>query len=122
MNKCPFSPEINIYSKKIVSKTYNNLPFNERNDNYIKQKKENMIKLREEIDKEIKDKFIPKINEKSKIIFENNNNNLYIDYNLNENNVYNRLYKNKYCNNNNIELDKNDFTDNKPKNNINEIR
>ena len=126
MNKYSFAPELNKYSKKIMNKTCNNIPFNERNDNYIKQRKENMIKLREEIDKEIKEKSIPKINEKSKTIYANQNciNIIDSDYsqNENENNVFNRLYENKYFSNNIIlELDKDDFTDIKPKNNINEI-
>ena len=125
MNKYNFKPNINNYSKKLMNKSYNNVSFNERNDNYIKQKKENINKLREEIDKQIKDKSIPKINEKSKIILnrQNNiNNNFNTEYNPNENNVYNRLYENKYCSNNiNIELDKNDFIDIKPKNNTYEI-
>ena len=124
MNKCSFVPELNNYSKKIMNRAYNKIGFNERNDNYIKQKKENMMKLREEIDKEIKDKSVPKINETSKIIFANQYN-----YNtINENNVYDRLYENNYYNNNNndnnddIELNKNDVNDNmKTKNNLYEI-
>ena len=121
MNKCSFSPIINNYSKKIMKKN-NNISFNERNDNYIKQKNENIIKIREEINKEIRDKYAYKMNEKSKVMLENlNNNNLITDFNLNEKNVFNRLYKNNYYINSNIELDKNDFNDIKPRNNIYEI-
>ena len=123
LNKCSFAPEINNYSKKIMNKINNKVPFNERNDNYIKQQKENMNKLREEIDKKIKEKSIPKMNEMSKIILMNkNNNNSFSDNFQIENNVYNRLYENKYYSNDiNIELDKNDFTNIKQNNNINEI-
>ena len=122
MNKCSFSPNINRYSKKIMKKN-NNVSFNERNDNYIKYKKENLMKIREEIKKEIIDKCIPKTNEKSKVILENQiNNNFFTDYNRKENNVFNRLYENKYNRNNtNLELDKNDFNDIKPRNNYYEI-
>ena len=92
-----------------MNRTYNNIHFNERNDNFIKQKKENMIKLCEEIDKETKEKSIPKINEESKIILANQYNNNYI----NDINVYNRLYENNYYSNNNINLNENnnDLTD-----------
>ena len=129
MNKCTFVPDINNYSKKIMNRINYNVSFNERNDNYIKQRKENMMKLREEIDKEIKEKSIPKINEKSKIILsKQNNKNYFTDYSQienekeTENNVYNRLYENRY-NTNNIQrdLDINDFIDTKPRSTLNEI-
>ena len=82
-----------------------------------------MIKLREEIDKKLKENSIPKVNEMSKIILVNkNNNNSFSDNLQNENNVYNRLYENNYYSNDiKIELDKSDFSDIKPKNNTEEI-
>lgn len=129
MNKCTFAPDINNYSKKIMNKINYNVSFNERNENYIKQRKENIMKLREEIDKEIKEKSIPKINEKSKIILsKQNNKNYFTEYSQienekeTENNVYNRLYENRYTTNNiQSDLDKNDFIDTKPRNTMNEI-
>ena len=96
LDKCSFNPEINNVSKKLVNKTYNNLSFNERNENYIKHKKENILKLRQEIDKTIEEK-------NPKKIFHTNN----------ENKVYDRLYENNYYSNNiNINLDKSNFNEN----------
>ena len=99
MDKCSFNPEINIHSKKIMNKIHNNLSFNERNENYIKHKKESLLKLREEIDKKIEEQNLKKINSTKN----NKNNN-------NELNVYDRLYENNYYSNLiNINLDKNNF-------------
>ena len=105
LDKCTFAPDINNHSKNIMNKT-NNLSFNERNENYIKQRKENIIKLREEIDKELNEKLKVKNNEKIK---------------TDENNVYDRLYENKYYSNMiNINLDTNDINEKLiQKNNIN---
>ena len=101
MDKCSFNPEINNVSKKIMNKTYNNISFNERNENYIKHKKESLLKLRKEIDKEINEKCSNKINNKN----ETKN-----TENTNEVNVYDRLYENKYYSNMiNINTDRNDF-------------
>jgi len=129
MNKCTFAPDINNHSKAIMNRINSNVSFNERNDNYIKQRKENIMKMREEIDKKIKEKSIPKINEKSKIILsKQNNKNYFTEYSQienekeTENNVYNRLYENRYNTNNvQTDLDKNDFIDIKPRNTTNEI-
>ena len=100
MDKCSFNPEINNVSKKIMNKTYNNISFNERNENYIKHKKESLLKLRQEIDKEINEKCSNKINNKDN----------YNKVNTNEINVYDRLYENKYYSNMiNINTDRNDF-------------
>lgn len=120
MDECTFAPKLNNYSKKIMNRTYSNIHFNERNDNFIKQKKENMIKLCEEIDKKAKEKSIPKINEESKIILANQYNNNYI----NDINVYNRLYENNYYSNNNINLNENnnDLTDIKLNNKMHGIK
>ena len=95
MDKCSFNPEINNVSKKIMKKTNNNLSFNERNENYIKHKKESILKLREEIDKKINEQNLKKIKK---------------DINKDEINVYDRLYENKYYSNMiNINLEKNDL-------------
>ena len=110
LDKCSFNPEINSFSKKIMNKTGNNLSFNERNDNYIKYKKESILKLREEIDKKIESKNQTKINT-------NNKNNDDVK-------VYDRLYENNYYSNMiNINLDKNDFNNEiTQKNNNKEIK
>ena len=113
MDKCSFNPEINTHSKKIMNKTHNNLSFNERNENYIKHKKESLLKLREEIDKKIEEQNSKKINSTK-----NNNNN-----NNTELNVYDRLYENNYYSNLiNINLDKSNFNKTQTQNsNIKEI-
>ena len=90
LDKCSFNPEINNVSKKIMKKTYNNLPFNERNENYIKHKKESLLKLREEIDKEINEKSLNKINNKNETKNKENKSEI---------NVYDRLFENKYYSN-----------------------
>ena len=117
MDKCSFNPEINNTSKKIMNKTYNNLSFNERNENYIKHKKESLMKLRKDIDEQI-NKNCSNINNNI-----NNTNNKTKD----EINVYDRLYENKYYSNLiNINLTPSDIDINKNttknhKNNTSEI-
>ena len=86
MVKCSFNPEINTTSKKIMNKTFNNLSFNERNENYIKHKKESLMKLRKDIDEQI--------NKNCQNIHNNINNKTKDDIN-----VYDRLYENKYYSN-----------------------
>jgi hypothetical protein len=83
-----FKPEINNYSKVLMDK-YQKKPIYERNEEFEKQKIDNIIKMRQEIEKEQKEKCKPLINEKSKklaLMNRNNNSEPYED-------VYERLYK-----------------------------
>ena len=83
-----FTPEINNYSKVLMDK-YKKKPIYERNEEFEKQKIDNIIRMRQEIEKEQKEKCKPLINEKSKklaLMNRNNNNEAYED-------VYERLYK-----------------------------
>ena len=105
MDKCSFNPEINTTSKKIMNKTYNNLSFNERNENYIKHKKESLMKLRKDIDEQI--------NKNCNNIHIHNNHNIN-NKTEDEMNVYDRLYENKYYSNLiNINLTPNEIDINK---------
>ena len=114
MDKCSFNPEINTTSKKIMNKTFNNLSFNERNENYIKRKKESLLKLRKDIDEQI--------NKNCQNIHNNINNKTKDDIN-----VYDRLYENKYYSNLiniNLTPNENDINKNKTintKNNTHEL-
>ena len=86
-----FIPEINVYSKMLMDK-YQKKPIYIRNEEFEKQKTENIIRMRQEIEKEQKEKCKPLINEKSrKIALMNRNNNKNEDNY--EEDVYERLYK-----------------------------
>ena len=86
-----FTPEINVYSKMLMDK-YQKKPIYIRNEEFEKQKTENIIRMRQEIEKEQKEKCKPLINEKSrKIALMNRNNNKNEDNY--EEDVYERLYK-----------------------------
>ena len=87
-----FTPEINNYSKMLMDK-YQKKPIYERNEEFEKQKIDNIIKMRQEIEKEQKEKCKPIINEKSRklaLINKNSNKN---GYNDQYEDVYERLYK-----------------------------
>ena len=84
-----FIPEINTYSKMLMDK-YEQKPIYERNEDFEKQKTNNIIKMRLEIEKEQKEKCKPKINSKSRKIAEMQRNNK--DYEEYED-VYERLYR-----------------------------
>ena len=84
-----FTPEINNYSKVLMDK-YQKKPIYERNEEFEKQKIDNIIRMRQEIEKEQKEKCKPLINEKSKkLALMNRNNNSGEPYE----DVYERLYK-----------------------------
>ena len=59
-----FTPEINSYSKVLMDK-YQKKPIYERNEEFEKQKTDNIIRMRKEIEKEQKERCKPSINEKS---------------------------------------------------------
>ena len=84
-----FAPEINNYSKILMDK-YQKKPIYERNEEFEKQKIDNIIRMRQEIEKEQKERCKPLINDKSRKLAEQNRNNRndeeYED-------VYERLYK-----------------------------
>lgn len=84
-----FIPEINTYSKMLMDK-YEQKPIYERNEDFEKQKTNNIIKMRQEIEKEQKERCKPKINSKSRKIAEMQRNNKdYEEYK----DVYERLYR-----------------------------
>ena len=84
-----FAPEINNYSKILMEK-YQKKPIYERNEEFEKQKIDNIIRMRQEIEKEQRERCKPLINDKSRKLAEQNRNNRndeeYED-------VYERLYK-----------------------------
>ena len=84
-----FTPEINAYSKILMDK-YEQKPIYERNEDFEKQKTNNIIKIRQEIEKEQKERCKPKINSKSRKIAQmQRNNGEYEEYE----DVYERLYR-----------------------------
>ena len=84
-----FTPEINPFSKVLMDK-YEQKPIYERNEDFEKNKTNNIIKLRQEIEKEQKERCKPKINPNSrKIVQMQRNNEGYEEYE----DVYDRLYK-----------------------------
>ena len=85
-----FIPEINPYSKILMDK-YELKPIYERNEDFEKQKLNNIIKKRQEIEKEQKQRCKPKINSNSKKIVENQKNNG-LGFSPYED-VYEKLYK-----------------------------
>ena len=85
-----FAPEINPYSKMLMDK-YELKPIYERNEDFEKQKLNNIIKKRQEIEKEQKQRCKPKINSNSKKIVENQKNNG-LGFSPYED-VYEKLYK-----------------------------
>ena len=88
-----FTPEINHNSKLLMNK-YQNKPIYERNEEFEKQKTDNIIRMRLEIEKEQKERCKPLINENSrKIALMNRNNNNKNDYGEQYEDVYERLYK-----------------------------
>ena len=87
-----FTPEINTYSKILMEKYDNQKkPIYERNEDFEKQKTDNIIKMRQEIENEQKKNCKPKINSNSRKIAEirNNEKKYYDEYE----DVYDRLYK-----------------------------
>ena len=84
-----FTPEINPFSKVLMDK-YEQKPIYERNEDFEKNKTNNIIKLRQEIEKEQKERCKPKINPNSRKIVQMQRNNVgYEEYE----DVYDRLYK-----------------------------
>ena len=84
-----FTPEINPFSKVLMDK-YEQKPIYERNEDFEKNKTNNIIKLRQEIEKEQKERCKPKINHNSRKIVQMQRNNVgYEEYE----DVYDRLYK-----------------------------
>ena len=83
-----FTPEINTYSKLLMDK-YEQKPIYERNEDFEKNKTNNIIKMRQEIEKEQKENCKPKINPNSKKLAQMRNNADYEPYE----DVYERLYK-----------------------------
>ena len=90
-----FTPQINTYSKILMEK-YKQKPIYERNEDFEKQKADNIIKMRQEREKEEKERCKPLINEKSRKIALMNRHNNYNEYGENyQEDVYERLYKEK---------------------------
>ena len=88
-----FTPEINHNSKLLMNK-YQNKPIYERNEEFEKQKTDNIIRMRLEIEKEQKERCKPLINENSrKIALMNRNNNNKNESGEQYEDVYERLYK-----------------------------
>ena len=87
-----FTPEINSYSKILVGK-HQKKPIYERNKEFQKQKKDNIIKMRKDIEKEQKERCKLLINEKSRKIASQNRYNHKKGYNEKYEDVYERLYK-----------------------------
>ena len=84
-----FTPEINPFSKLLMDK-YEQKPIYERNEDFEKNKTNNIIKLRQEIEKEQKERCKPRINPNSRKIAQmQRNNNGFEEYE----DVYERLYK-----------------------------
>ena len=84
-----FTPEINTYSKLLMDK-YEQKPIYERNEDFTKNKTNNIIKMRQEIEKEQKERCKPKINPNSrKMVQMQRNYGEYYEYE----DVYDRLYK-----------------------------
>ena len=88
---CSFNPEINDHSKILMDK-YQKKSIYERNEEFEKNKTENIYKIRQRIEKEQKEKYRPKINENSRklalmsrINNKNDSDNSYED-------IYDRLY------------------------------
>jgi hypothetical protein len=87
-----FIPEINNYSKLLMDK-YNKKSIYERNEEFEKQKTDNIIRMRQEIEKSQKEKCIPIINENSRKIALINRNNNKNEFEGQYEDVYERLYK-----------------------------
>ena len=87
-----FTPEINSYSKVLMDK-YQKKPIYERNEEFEKQKTDNIIRMRKEIEKEQKERCKPSINEKSRKLAEQNRYNNKNGNNMEYQDVYERLYK-----------------------------
>ena len=84
-----FTPEINTYSKLLMDK-YEQKPIYERNEDFTKNKTNNIIKMRQEIEKEQKERCKPKINPNSrKMVQMQRNYGEYYEYE----DIYDRLYK-----------------------------
>ena len=84
-----FVPEINPYSKLLMDK-YEFKPIYERNEDFEKNKLNNIIKKRQEIEKEQKQLCKPKINSNSKkIVEQQKNGGVYPPYE----DIYEKLYK-----------------------------
>ena len=95
-----FTPEINVYSKILMDK-YEKKSIYERNEEFQKQKDENIIRKRQELEKDQKERCKPLINEKSrKIALINRNNNRKDNDEQYDENVYERLYRENNNNNN----------------------
>ena len=84
-----FTPEINPFSKLLMNK-YEQKPIYERNEDFEKYKTNNIIKKRQEIEKEQKERCKPYINPNSRKIALMQRNN---DFNGDNDDVYERLYK-----------------------------
>ena len=84
-----FTPEINPFSKLLMNK-YEQKPIYERNEDFEKNKTNNIIKKRQEIEKEQKERCKPYINPNSRKIALMQRNN---DFNGDNDDVYERLYK-----------------------------
>ena len=99
-----FTPEINVYSKILMDK-YEKKSIYERNEEFQKQKDENIIRKRQELEKDQKERCKPLINEKSrKIALINRNNNRKDNDEQYDENVYERLYRENNNNNKDIKL------------------
>ena len=88
-----FTPEINPYSKLLMDK-YEKKSIYERNEEFKKQKDENIIRMRIELEKDQKERSKPLINEKSrKLALMNRNNNKNDNEEQYDDDVYERLYR-----------------------------
>ena len=88
---CSFNPEINDHSKILMDK-YQKKSIYERNEEFEKNKTENIYKIRQRIEKEQKEKYRPKINENSRKLALMNRINNKNDSDNSYEDIYERLY------------------------------
>ena len=88
---CSFNPEINDHSKILMDK-YQKKSLYERNEEFEKNKIENIYKIRKRIENEQKEKYRPKINENSRKLALMNRINNKDDSDNSYEDIYERLY------------------------------